>query len=493
MPVLLAVFGLMLEGRATAQTFTTLHNFTSVSDGATPNDVILSGNTLYGTAVYGGSSGNGTVFAVNTNSTGFTNLYNFRAGGYNASFNYTNSDGANPNDVILSGNTFYGTATYGGTNGSGTVFTVNTNGKGFTTLYTFTATDVNGNNSDGAHPYASVILSGNMLYGTATYGGTNGNGTVFKVNTNGTGFSVLHTFAALPSATQPPNTDGAYPVGGLILSGNTLYGTASYGGTNGSGTVFAVNTNGNGFTALYTFTGTDVNGNNSDGAAPSASLILSGSTLYSTANTGGTNGNGTVFAVNTNGTGFSVLHTFTALNSASPPINTDGAAPENALVLSGSTLYGTALRGGTNGSGTVFAVSTDGNQFTTTYAFTATDVNGNNNDGARPYSYLILSGNTLYSTTTYGGTNDSGTVFSLSLGSVIVSASPQLTPLNYTNGQFSLMLTGTSGTNYIIQMSTNLAVNNWTAMITNTAINGTFRFTDASATNKSRYYRALKQ
>lgn len=72
-------------------------------------------------------------------------------------------------------------------------------------------------------------------------------------------------------------------------------------------------------------------------------------------------------------------------------------------------------------------------------------------------------------------------------------APPQLTSLIYTNGQFSLMLTGTIGTNYIIQVSTNLAVNNWIAVVTNTATNGMFNFTDMKATNKSRFYRAVQQ
>src|SRR5208282_5026446 len=126
--LLIAVLGLMLAGRATAQTFTTLYNFTALvdynnSDGAVPEaGVILSGNTLYGTAYYGGSSGNGTVFALNTNGTGFTNLYSFTGG----------SDGASPQAVlILSGNTLYGTASSGGSSGNGTVFAVNTNSTDF--------------------------------------------------------------------------------------------------------------------------------------------------------------------------------------------------------------------------------------------------------------------------------------------------------------------------------------------------------------------------
>src|SRR5690349_1586221 len=91
LPALIAVLNLTPAGRVTAQTFTTLHSFTegsrysnglgtiyTNSDGATPfAGLIVSGNTLYGTASGGGSSGNGTVFALKTDGTGFTNLHSF--------------------------------------------------------------------------------------------------------------------------------------------------------------------------------------------------------------------------------------------------------------------------------------------------------------------------------------------------------------------------------------------------------------------------------
>jgi len=85
LPALIAALGLMLVGRATAQTFTTLHSFTALSgitnrDGAFPYaGLILSGNTLYGTAYIGGSANNGTVFRVNTDGSSFTNLHSFSA------------------------------------------------------------------------------------------------------------------------------------------------------------------------------------------------------------------------------------------------------------------------------------------------------------------------------------------------------------------------------------------------------------------------------
>ena len=153
--LLVAGLGLMLEGRVMAQTFATVHNFTAVvfgtnGDGTTPiTELILLGNTLYGTAYDGGTNGSGTVFAVNTNGTAFTTLHSFKA---TAGFNSTNSEGANPvAGLVLGGNTLYGTAPIGGTNGNGTVFAINTNGTGFTTLHTFTVlSGSNSTNSDGA-------------------------------------------------------------------------------------------------------------------------------------------------------------------------------------------------------------------------------------------------------------------------------------------------------------------------------------------------------
>src|SRR5215472_11275483 len=114
----------------------------------------------------------------------------------------------------------------------------------FRTLYSFTVPgmDSSGNstNSDGADPAGGLISSGNTLFGTAFVGGTFGHGTVFKVNTDETGFTVLHSFTPL-SGPSNTNSDGISPAAGLISWGNTLYGTTVGGGSWGSGTLFAVN------------------------------------------------------------------------------------------------------------------------------------------------------------------------------------------------------------------------------------------------------------
>jgi len=247
LPALIAMLNLIPAGRGAAQTFTTLHSFSAGvytgynnytnSDGAYPGGFILSGNILYGTAGGGGSGGSGTLFALNTNGTGFTILHSFTEAVL-SSYLYRNSDGFRPNGLILSGNALYGTAWEGGF-GFGTVFALNTDGTGVTNLYGFTPIySYPQTNSDGFGPNG-VILSGNRLYGTAQFAGSSGNGTVFAVNTDGTGFTNLHSFTELDQ-TYNTNSDGAYPQAGLILSGNTLYGTAYQGGSSGNGTVFSL-------------------------------------------------------------------------------------------------------------------------------------------------------------------------------------------------------------------------------------------------------------
>jgi uncharacterized repeat protein (TIGR03803 family) len=144
--------------------------------------------------------------------------------------------------LILSGTTLYGATTYGGSSDNGTVFKLNIDGTGFTNLHVFTETYPNHTNSDGANPFDSLILSSNTLFGTTQSGGRSGSGTVFAINTDGSGFTNLHSFAAVPASYPYTNSDGAYPYASLILSSNTLYGTAYNGGSSGQGTVFAVNT-----------------------------------------------------------------------------------------------------------------------------------------------------------------------------------------------------------------------------------------------------------
>ena len=396
-----AIFAVHTDGTG----FTNLHSFTAAnngtnSDGAYPfGALVLSDNKLYGTANAGGSEGSGSVFAMNTDGTGFTNLHSFTTANYPG---FVNSDGANPTaGLVFSNNTLYGTASSGGAWGQGTAFSLNTDGTGFTVLHHFTPTTAPSTNSDGAGPFVGLITnsSGNILYGTAPYGGSTGNGTVFAVHTDGTGFTTLHDFTARSGLFQI-NSDGAGPSGGLVLSGNTLFGTAYQGGDSGNGTVFAVSTDGLSFATLHHFSAPPpCCATNEDGYHPSAGLVLSGNTLYGTAQSGGSFGVGAVFAVNTDGLGFTNLHSFN--------LGSDGGNLLAGLLLSGNTLYGTAYNGGSNYNGTVFALHTDGTGFTNLHSFTG------GSDGGYPQAGLLLSGNALFGITSLGGDWGNGTVFAL--------------------------------------------------------------------------------
>lgn len=146
----------------------------------------------------------------------------------------------------------------------------------------FTLHEFSGGSADGASPYHGVpYVSGSTLYGLTRDGGAYGAGTAFRMNTDGTGFTVLHTFAG-------GERDGGDPYGSLTLSGSTFYGMTSLGGLGGWGTLFRMNMDGTGLTLLHGFSG-------SNGRMPLGSLTLSGSTLYGMTLMGGDGNFGTVF------------------------------------------------------------------------------------------------------------------------------------------------------------------------------------------------------
>ena len=100
----------------------------------------------------------------------------------------------------------------------------------------------------GAEPEASLIQgSDGALYGTTYAGGKDGGGTVFRMNRDGSGHTVLHHFSGA-------SDDGLYPTARLLeASDGMLYGTTSWGGSNQSGAVFKLNKDGTGFEALLSF------------------------------------------------------------------------------------------------------------------------------------------------------------------------------------------------------------------------------------------------
>lgn len=358
------------------------------SDGAVPTATLiqdLAGN-LYGTTSSGGS-GLGVVFKLdNTNHE--TVLH---------AFSGPPNDGATPHGALVmdgSGN-LYGTTSAGGASGLGTVFKIDTSGTE-SVLHSFSG------NSDGANPYAGLVIdsSGN-LYGTTENGGVSGFGTVFKIDSGGTE-SVLHSFAGSPS-------DGADPKAALTLDPDgDLYGTTFAGGSAGFGTVFELDTT-NTETVLYTFTG------NADGANPFGGVTRDqNGILYGTTESGGKrSGNvpslgvplldrpygcckGVVYALI--GGSQVVLYTFTGGN--------DGGTPASDLVLSNGVLYGTSLTGGPGKRGTAFSVTIANGSESVLHGFAG------KTDGGTPGAGLLMnSAGVLYGTAESGGRYQNGTVF----------------------------------------------------------------------------------
>jgi uncharacterized repeat protein (TIGR03803 family) len=465
-----------------------LHRFSPLNnginaDGANPaTGLALSDGVLVGTTLNGGLQGAGTTFYLSLDGTNFN--------GFNSFAN--EPDAGNPQgDLVVSGSQLFGTSFGGGNSGVGTVFVGQTSG-GVSLIRNFAAVSAdNATNAGGASPSALLALSGNTLYGTTTGGGTAANGTVFSVSTNGSAFSVLHNFSA-PDSNTGTNTDGAVPWGGLIVSGNTLYGTASAGGAGGNGVVFSVDTSGGNFTTLHNFKPMDpLTATNKDGAVPFGGLVLSNNTLYGTASAGGEGGNGTIFSLDTDGSSFTALHHFAPTDPVTDS-NSDGASPVAALTLAGGVLYGTAPAGGSGANGTVFSVNTNGMQFKTLYSFAAVDSsNGTNAYGATPVGGLLLVGNSLYGTTFRGGPGAAGTVFSLPLTTppspaIITNAVQNL------DGSVTIFFAGVPDSTNIVQATANLALPGaWQTVSTNVADgNGEWQFTESNTTSSPQFYRS---
>jgi uncharacterized repeat protein (TIGR03803 family) len=320
-----------------------VYSFTGTSGWSPEASLIIGADgNLYGTTEEGGteSCGCGVVFKVTPDGQE-TVLHSFNG-----------DDGAYPIAELIAdaaGN-LYGTAYQGGTNFAGSVFKVTPAGK-TKIIYNFAG------GSDGARPDAGLVAdeTGNF-YGTTTRGGTNDSGTVFKITPAGEE-SVLYSFAG--------GSDGFEPIGTLLrdASGN-LYGTATNGGLDCDGTGFGCGvvfklTPGGHETVLYRFEGGD------HGADPAAGLVMDEKgNLYGTTNNGGIACDdsgatcGTVFKLTPKGKEIP-LHVFQG--------GSDGSFPRSRLLLlPDGNLYGTAAEGGAAGGecgcGIVFRMSTKGKE-----------------------------------------------------------------------------------------------------------------------------------
>ncbi len=249
-----------------------------------------------------------------------------------------------------------------------------------------------GGGKDGKYPEASLKVFKGALYGTTYGGGAFGIGAVFAIGTAGAE-RVLHSF---------DYSDGARPTSNLVGMNGTLYGTTSTGGQHGMGTVFTISSSGH-QSVLYNFKG------GPNGEQPLAGVTFLNGTLYGTTYGGAYyyfRQNGTAFSITTAGRQM-VLHRF-GIGSGY-----DGFNPEGNLAVLNGTLYGTTYSGGANYDGTVYSMTTSG-QENVIFTFTGGDGDG---DGSQPQAGLVVLNGTLYGTTSQGGNGgsglDCGTVFSV--------------------------------------------------------------------------------
>jgi len=431
LPLLLAVsLSALLPGHAPcrAAPLTVLHTFCAGSairpkpgdhqnvDGARPLAALIQGRdgTLYGTAANGGAHGGGAVFRVNPDGTGFTVLHPFDALNFSLS-GLTNSGGAWPSGLLVqaANGTLYGAVEMGGSAGSGLIYKVQPDGTGFQVVHSFGRSGewVMGRNGDGVGPAALTLAADGLLYGVARYDGTDGGGVVFRLGQDGRGFNVLHAFRGVVHD-KGTNEGGAQPESSPVVgSDGALYGTTYSGGKDGFGVIYRLTIDGKQFTVLHHF---QCQGPVSEVGSvfPEGTLTASADGfLYGSTRQGGANDGGTLFKISQQGTGFTILHSFPGLSDDGG----DGRLPAATPILGrDGRLYGLTGAGGANTVGTAFWASTDGSKFVVIHDFGPPDASWHNADGAYPRAGLLQGRDgALYGVAAGGGLNGTGTVFRL--------------------------------------------------------------------------------
>lgn len=303
------------------------------------------------------------------------------------------NDGYGPFAGLIQGTdgNLYGTTYYGGTDHQGSVFKVTLAGQ-FTLLHEFTS-----NSNDPKNPYAALVQAGDgFLYGTTRLGGSNGNGAIFRIGTDGT-FTVIHSFNG---------DDGSDPQGQLVVGPDgQLYGTAMLGGPDDRGVIYRISLAGD-FQRLYAFPALgsfNAQGlaSNDIGANPRSGLLLAADgNFYGTAYQGGQYGSGTLYRATLNGAAVDVtlVHAFKgwAFDAGFPL-----ATP---IEDSAGNLYGTSEKGGYTNLGAAWEVAPDGT-VSLLHAFT-----GSTTDGSQPYAGLLFASGSLYAATNVDSLSGVGSI-----------------------------------------------------------------------------------
>jgi uncharacterized repeat protein (TIGR03803 family) len=369
---------------AQAQTFYVYRSFAGPpGDGGEPVAGLAQGpdGNFYGTTKYGGDQGLGAVFELSSDGNGGWNysvLYNIPVNAYAYPYSIT---------LNAAGDVYITSTGNAGINTGGVVFELV--GGILTHSWAFTG------GTDGCYPTGGLIedSSGN-LYGTTNGCGTSNLGTVFKLDPNLDSPTILHNFAGSAK-------DGASPAyGSLLLSGTSLYGVTTAGGSAGCGVAYSLTIANGKIKILHSFMGFPA-----DGCAPEGALAMDAKgNLFGTTYTGGVTGSynaGTVWKRTKTG-----VETFFSLNGGT---GGTGAGPTAGVVLNAAgNLYGTASKGGAYGYGTLFKMDSNLATFTPLHYFT------NSSDGATPVDtggVILDSTGNLYGTAQYGGTNGFGVIW----------------------------------------------------------------------------------
>jgi uncharacterized repeat protein (TIGR03803 family) len=258
---------------------------------------------MFGMTSVGGTAGlshDGTVFRINPDSSNYA-VFRAFAGLFN--------DGSNPTGSLIQvGPTLYGLTQTGGASNAGVSFQMGTDGGGFALTHQFTDGP-----ADGGAPYGSPVYAGGFVYGTTRYGGNVPNqnnlyqyGIIFRMNPDGSNYTILHNFGGPGDGQAPTYT-------ALVQIGNTLYGTTFGGGTSGGGTVYSINLDGSGYSVLHSFAG-----GSADGQTPFGSLTVANGVLYGMTYTGGARSGGTIFRMNPDGSNFALVHSFSGGRPTAP-------------------------------------------------------------------------------------------------------------------------------------------------------------------------------
>lgn len=314
-----------------------------------------------------------TVLVAASTAQTFQTLYAFNGG----------TDGSTPMAGLLDASgTLYGTTEYGGlttcgSEGCGTVYRLNPTTRNYAVLHRFDAS------KEGYFPIAGVVRdpSTNSLYGMTRGNGYGAGQTIFQLNSRNQ-FKTLYPFTG--------KNDGVDPQGSLLWDpvGHSLWGTTRLGGKFGLGTIFEVSVLSRRETNLYSFPGAP------NGALPECTLISVRGYFFGTTTLGGADNNGTVFSGSGN-----VIYSFNTSEYKGPY---PGLAPGGPA----GNPVGVTPTGGDFGQGSVYGFNNVG-QFVTLYSF-----HGGTGDGANPGASVVIdkSGN-IYGTTNGGGTSLVGTVF----------------------------------------------------------------------------------